>query len=211
LLKDAQRKERMGDSRGAQAALAEARKFQQDANRAEGDKLRYGADIAARTVQYSRPAKATGSGDDKPLKMNEMLYADNVNFLKQTEKPKEGETPAQFEARIRAQAGAMTIKQAKTSDIGDTKANIMREGQLLNEDINVQKAMKSFLNNPKYLAADAAGNGDEVFDAELKRQRAGFHKGRVTPPTANPAAAPASSSAGGGQRDYSNLWNQNPK
>ena len=63
LLKDAQRKERMGDSRGAQAALAEARKFQQDANRAEGDKLRFSADIAARTVQYSRPAKAAGSGD----------------------------------------------------------------------------------------------------------------------------------------------------
>jgi hypothetical protein len=61
-LNDAERKERMGDNRGAQAALAEARKFQQDANRAQGDKLRYGADIAARTVQYSRPAKAAGAG-----------------------------------------------------------------------------------------------------------------------------------------------------
>jgi hypothetical protein len=58
-LADAQRKERMGDNRGAQAALAEARKFQQDANRAKGDKLRYGADIAARTVGYS---KASGKG-----------------------------------------------------------------------------------------------------------------------------------------------------
>jgi hypothetical protein len=58
-LADAQRKERMGDARGAQAALAEARKFQQDANRAQGEKLRYGADIAARTVQYS---KTSGKG-----------------------------------------------------------------------------------------------------------------------------------------------------
>jgi hypothetical protein len=58
-LADAQRKERMGDNRGAQAALAEARKFQQDANRAKGDKLRYGADIAARTVGYS---KTSGKG-----------------------------------------------------------------------------------------------------------------------------------------------------
>lgn len=55
-LDDAQRKERMGDARGAQAALEAARKFQQDANRAQGDKLRYGADIAARTVGYSRTA-----------------------------------------------------------------------------------------------------------------------------------------------------------
>lgn len=58
-LNDAERKERMGDNRGAQAALAEARKFQQDANRAQGEKLRYGADIAARTVQYS---KTSGKG-----------------------------------------------------------------------------------------------------------------------------------------------------
>ena len=63
-LADAERKERMGDARGAQAALAEARKFQQDANRAQGDKLRYGADIAARTVQYSKVSgKGAGSSD----------------------------------------------------------------------------------------------------------------------------------------------------
>jgi hypothetical protein len=49
----------MGDVRGAQAALAEARKFQQDANKAQGEKLRYGADIAARTVGYS---KTSGKG-----------------------------------------------------------------------------------------------------------------------------------------------------
>lgn len=63
-LADAQRKERMGDARGAQTALEAARKFQQDANRAEGDKLRYGADIAARTVGYSKTSgKGSGSGD----------------------------------------------------------------------------------------------------------------------------------------------------
>ena len=120
LLKDAQRKERMGDSRGAQAALAEARKFQQDANRAEGDKLRYAADIAARTVQYSRPAKATGSGEPKPPKLNERLYDDNLANLQETETPKEGESTKAFQARIRAQAGELTARQIK--DFGPTKA-----------------------------------------------------------------------------------------
>ena len=152
---------------------------------------------------------AGGAGGEKPLKMNEQYYADAVNFLKQTEKPKEGETPAQYNARIRFQAGTIAMKQSK--DIGDTKASVAREGQLLQEDINVQKAMKSFLNNPRYLAADAAGEGDAVFAAELERQRALFPKGRVNPPAANPAAAPTSGSTGGGQRDYSNLWNQTPK
>jgi hypothetical protein len=62
-LNDAERKERMGNQRGAQAALEAARKFQQDANRAHGDKLRFAADIAARTVGYSKVNKAAGSGD----------------------------------------------------------------------------------------------------------------------------------------------------
>lgn len=63
-LNDAERKERMGNARGAQAALEAARKFQQDANRAQGDKLRYAADISARTVGYSKTSgKGAGSGD----------------------------------------------------------------------------------------------------------------------------------------------------
>jgi len=62
-LNDAERKERMGNQRGAQTALEAARKFQQDANRAHGDKLRFAADIAARTVGYSKVNKGAGSGD----------------------------------------------------------------------------------------------------------------------------------------------------
>jgi hypothetical protein len=112
LLKDAQRKERMGDARGAQAALAEARKFQQDANRAAGDKLRYGADIAARTVQYS---KTSGKGAGAGPKLAEQLYADNVAYLMATSKPKPGESQEAFTARVRAQAGALTAQQTKTS------------------------------------------------------------------------------------------------
>ena len=111
-LADAQRKERMGDARGAQAALAEARKFQQDANRAQGEKLRYGADIAARTVQYS---KTSGKGAGAGPKLAEQLYADNVAYLMATSKPKPGESQEAFTARVRAQAGALTAQQTKTS------------------------------------------------------------------------------------------------
>lgn len=61
-LADAQRKERMGDARGQQAAIESARKSMNDANRAKGEKLRYSADIATRNVQYSRPsAKSAGA------------------------------------------------------------------------------------------------------------------------------------------------------
>ena len=169
-LDDAQRKERMGNTRGAQAALEAARKFQQDANRAQGDKLRYGADIAARTVQYSRPAKATGSGDAS------------------TKLP-------QVDRETAAMQDRLIEMQAKNPE--DPQIPIL--------------AMKSFLNNPRYLAADAAGEGDTAFAAELEKQRALFPKSVTSPPAANPAAAPTSGSTGGGQRDYSNLWNQNSK
>jgi hypothetical protein len=80
-LDDAQRKERMGDARGAQAAVESARKFQQDANRAKGDKLRYSADIATRNVQYSRLAnKGAGEKESKvpeQLAKAEIAYAQN--------------------------------------------------------------------------------------------------------------------------------------
>lgn len=80
-LADAERKERMGNQRGAQSALESARKFQQDANKAKSDKLRYSADIATRNVQYDRLANK-GAGDKEPkvaeqLAKAEILYAEN--------------------------------------------------------------------------------------------------------------------------------------
>ena len=109
-LDDAQRKERMGNTRGAQAALAEARKFQQDANRAHGDKLRYGADIAARTVQYSRPAKATGSGDDKEQPLDRVTAAMNDKLIEMRAKDPNDPQIAILTAAPRA-AAALTAKQ----------------------------------------------------------------------------------------------------
>ncbi len=63
-LKDAKRKERMGDLRGAAAAAELARKYEQDENKFEFDKARYGADVAVRNVMANRPLRsASGSGD----------------------------------------------------------------------------------------------------------------------------------------------------
>jgi hypothetical protein len=83
-LADAERKERMGNTRGAQAALEAARKFQQDANRAQSDKLRYGADIAARTVNYSRMANK-GAGEKAP-KIAEQLGAAEIAYAQNPSK-----------------------------------------------------------------------------------------------------------------------------
>jgi hypothetical protein len=176
LLKDAQRKERMGDARGAQAALAEARKFQQDANRAQGEKLRYGADIAARTVQYS---KTSGKGAGAGPKLAEQLYADNVAYLMATSKPNPGESQEAFTARVRAQAGALTAQQTKTSFSTSENAPNKQAATLApvqeRIDAKVADAMKNFpIMNRAYSAAERKGDKTEMkrlWNAEEAKQR----------------------------------------
>jgi len=119
-LADAERKERMGNTRGAQTALEAARKFQQDANKAQSDKLRYGADIAARTVNYSRMANK-GAGDKMP-KVPEQLAKAEYDNLMAVSKPNPGESETAFEARIRAQALRATqaqLAQKQTFSMSD--------------------------------------------------------------------------------------------
>ena len=115
---DAQRKERMGNRRAAMSAMETARKDELDANKFALDKERAVATAYSTALRATRPG-AAGAGP-KPPKLAERLYDDNLANLKLTEQPKEGETPAQFNARIRAQAGELTARQVK--DYGPTKA-----------------------------------------------------------------------------------------
>lgn len=112
-LADAERKERMGDARGAQAALAEARKFQQDANRAQGEKLRYGADIAARTVGYS---KTSGKGASAAKLAERLADAEEAYAMNPT-----AENKAKLNALSSAAAKMKTT--FSTSEVGPTKAS----------------------------------------------------------------------------------------
>jgi hypothetical protein len=168
-LDDAQRKERMGDARGAQAALAEARKFQQDVTKAQSDKLRYGADIAARTVGYS---KTTGKGAGSGPKVAEQLAAAEYDNLMATSKPKEGESQTAFEARIRAQALRATqaqLAQKQTFSLSDNpeegpKAKALKNRADIDQarlDADIQekagKAIDAKLwNNTEYTTAQRA-------------------------------------------------------
>jgi hypothetical protein len=177
-LADAQRKERMGDARGAQAALAEARKFQQDANRAQGEKLRYGADIAARTVQYSKTTgKGAGAGGPK---VPEQLAQAEYDYLKTTTKPKEGESPEAFDARIRAQALRATqaqLAQRQTfsnslSDfpVGGPKAEGAKATIASKENIEANKALEKykFTNRRDWRKAVEAAGSEEAAEKAYK-------------------------------------------
>ena len=59
---DAQRKEKAGMHRAAQASVDSARKFQQDANKANFDKRRALAELAAKGVQANKPRAGSAGG-----------------------------------------------------------------------------------------------------------------------------------------------------
>lgn len=182
-LKDAQRKERMGASRAAQASMENYRKFQQDENKAEFDRDNAVAQLAARGVVGNR---ATGKGAGGGAKLPEQLFAANVDHLKSVSKPTPGETPEAFDARIRAQAGALTAQQVKTStsystsEIAPTKAGAALAPVQERVDAAVAAAMKPFSTmNSAYRAAVRTGNTAEaqrLWKAEEKRQRDIFSK-----------------------------------
>lgn len=115
---DAQRKERMGNRRAAMSAMSEARKDEQAAATFKLNQEKAISSALGTAMRATRPG-AAGAGA-KPPKLAERLYDDNLANMMQTEQPKEGETPAQFNARMRAAAGELTAKQIK--DYGPTKA-----------------------------------------------------------------------------------------
>ena len=165
-LADAERKERMGDSRGAQAALAEARKFQQDANRAQGDKLRYGADIAARTVQYSRPAKATGSGDAStklPQVDRETAAMQDRLIEMQAKNPEDPQIPI-LEKKIKARINIISTGKegptvgARAADTIASKENTAAQNALADFKSIRKSAWKKYVeaNGGNEKAAEAA-------------------------------------------------------
>jgi hypothetical protein len=112
-LKDAKRKERMGDMRGAQAAAELARKYEQDENKYEFDKARYGAEIAVRNVQATRPLRGAGAGagGDKALKLNEDYGAAEVAY----------EMDPSEKNRQRVVALRRAIDRVKTTESGPGK------------------------------------------------------------------------------------------
>lgn len=194
-LADAERKERMGDARGAQAALAEARKFQQDANRAKGDKLRFSADIAARTVQYGKTSdKGAGAGP----KYQEQILQNNVDYFRSTLKPKPNETPEVFDARVRKVASDEAAKQLKAStsvsEIGGLNASTRLAPVQASIDTKIVDGLRKFAetspSGAKYRQAARAGNTAEasrLLKAEETRLREIFQNSESS---AGGAAAP---------------------
>lgn len=190
-LADAERKERMGNQRGAQSALESARKFQQDANKAKSDKLRYSADIATRNVQYDRLANK-GAGD-KAAKLNERLGDAEVAFeMDPTEANKKQVTALR-------RAVSQTKTSFSTGEMGGLRADMAALPVQANIDSKVNEGLQKFKSTDPagapYRAAlrkkDTA-EADRLLQGEEDRLRGVYRRSEAgsRAPNAAPAAAP---------------------
>ncbi len=190
-LADAERKERMGDARGAQAALAEARKFQQDANRAQGDKLRYAADISARTVGYSKTSgKGAGAGADKEQPLDRVTAAMNDKLIElKAKNPDDPQIPI-LAAKIKDRKEILGIGKEGPTAAARASAQLTAK-----QNAAVMNKMAVWEGGGEARKAKAAGNYDEVAAAkkESLRQdalRGVFDTDNDETPSAAPTAKP---------------------
>ncbi len=192
-LKDAQRKERAGNIRAANASMENYRKFQQDENKAEFDKENAIANLAARGITGNR---TTGKGAGSGPKYQEQILQNNVDYFKSTLKPKPNEAPEAFDARVRKMASDETARALKTSfstgEIGAVNAEtrLAPVGQRVNADV-VSK-LEDFKDSDRaYKSARRAKNTTEM-DRLLAVEEARLRTLYQTPAaTGNaPAAAP---------------------
>jgi len=108
---DAERKERMGNSRAATAAVERSSKDRKDMNKAELDRDIALGRLATEMGKVNKPPRAAGAGGEKALKLNEDLGAAEVAFEKD---PSEGN-------RQRVVALRRAVDRVKTTEAGPGK------------------------------------------------------------------------------------------
>jgi hypothetical protein len=108
-LADAQRKERMGNIRGAQAAMETARKERADANRFKLNKAVALSTLDAKALQSLRPAgKGAGSGADKEQPLDRVTAAMNDKLIEMRAKDPNDPQIAILEDKIQGRLKILT-------------------------------------------------------------------------------------------------------
>jgi hypothetical protein len=168
-LADAQRKERIGDIRGAQAAVEAARKARADANNFALNKTRALADLDAKAVQATRPRTGAGAGGPK---LAEQLAAAEVEYRKNP-------TPENLKILEGLSSAAAKMKTSfSTSDIASEKARVATAPTLQQIDKDVAQKLNDFkFENAAYRRAVRNKDTAEqkrLLDNEEARLRRGY-------------------------------------
>jgi len=181
-LADAKRKENLGlfkEGRAAQDRYVAAVKA---ADKAKLDKAKAYADAVKGGMVATKPLRAAGSGAGP--KWQEQVLQSNIDYLKTTQKPKQGETPEAFDARIRKMASDTTAAQLKTSfstsESGPGKLNAALAPVQANIDTRVAEGLAKFkqLNGPyrRAVRAKADVEAQRLLDAEAASLRSIFER-----------------------------------
>jgi hypothetical protein len=152
-LADAERKENIGAFTQARTAADAARKSNDAAEAARGKKAMDVANLAARMASTVKPTGTGGAGGaGKEPKFNEAALKFNIEDMLNREKPKEGESPKAFEARIKAAAVAKTATQIKADP--QLKAAVDTFRTVTTSDKEVEdKVQQSKYTNPDWMRA----------------------------------------------------------
>jgi len=216
-IKDAKRKERMGDVRGAAAAAELARKYELDANSYEFNKARYAADIAVRNVQANRPLRGAGAGSGDASTKLPQVDRDAAAIAKQIVDLKAANPNDPRIAGLTNKLAALKEIIGITKDFGPGKLGA-QESQIF-----VSAAKDSSANARKRLYTDPVMRSNDPVamnkryrelyaeeiqsrfpNASLSDLLAQMPAGDMGPA---PAAAKSKNTApSGGKNDYSNLW-----
>jgi hypothetical protein len=161
-LANAQRAENMGLGKEAMAYTNQAIAARKEAGKAERELAEKEARLNIDAAKAFRPpSKGSGAGGaSKTPKVAEQNYANILADLQLTQKPKEGESSAAFNARIAREASKLAVAEAKTSDVGSTKADLTTAQQ---EATRIEKATNAWSNMlPSERKAFARENGIEA-------------------------------------------------
>jgi hypothetical protein len=215
-LKDAKRKERMGDIRGAAAAAELARKYEQDENKYEFDKARYGAEIAVRNVQATRPLRGAGGAGDASTKLPQ-VDRDAAAITKQIIALEAKDPNDPKIASLKKQRQGLLEIIGVTKDVGPNKLGA-QESQIFvgaAKDASAN-ARKRLYTDPVMRSNDPAAMNKRYKELYAEEIQSRFPNASLSDllaqmPAGDAGPAPAAGNSkntapAGGKNDYSNLW-----
>lgn len=194
-INDAERKERMGNSRAATTAVENARKDRKDMNKAELDRDIALGRLASEMGKINKPPRAAGAGGSKEQKLNEQYAAAEIAYeMNPTEENKK-----------RVDALRRSVDRVKTTESGPGKLGV-QESQIFvtaakDSSANARKrlyldpVMRS--NDPaainkryrEFYAEELQGRFPKASLSELLSVAPAEELGSVAPPAAGKPAA----------------------
>lgn len=175
---DAERKERMGNSRAAAAAVESARKDRAAINKAELDRDVALGRLSTEMGKFNKPARAAGAGGDKLLKVNEQLAAAEIAF----------ETDPSDANKNRVAALRRTVDRIRTSESGPGKIGAQTAAITSKENIAAEQALTKhkLLNKRDWKKAVEAAGSETAAEEQYKKKWI-----TANPQTADEDGAPA--------------------